>query len=218
MQPSNQQYGKLSKDAILRDMNALSVNRLSWARLTSDLCSPPVVLVFLACFAGVYDSRTHANAWLMAGLFILGAVVIPFAILGWWVHRGFISDMHMPKRSERFWPLLLELLSTFAVWVILQLVGTYTGIELVTVFLLVETFIGLCVTMYWQISVHAGIMTGAVVIVGLLFGTTVGLLLSPLIVLVAAARLHLKRHTVLQVAAGITVGITVPLIYWFIPH
>jgi hypothetical protein len=200
-------------------MNTLSLNRLSWARLTSDLCSPPMVLIFLACFAAVYDSRTHADAWLMAGLFIIGAVGIPFGILGWWVHRGFISDMHMPQRRERFWPLLLELTSTFAVWIILQFVGSYPGIELVTVFLLVETLIGLLVTMYWQISVHAGIMTGAVIIIGLLFGAKIGLLLSPLILLVAAARLHLKRHTVLQVAAGIAVGISVPLVYWFIiPH
>jgi membrane-associated phospholipid phosphatase len=75
---------------------------------------------------------------------------------------------------------------------------------------MVETFIALVVTYYWQISVHSGIMAGAVVIAGLLFGAQVALILSPLILLVAAARLRLKRHTPWQVVAGIAVGMTAP--------
>jgi hypothetical protein len=200
-------------------MNVLSMTRLSWARLASDLCSPPVVLPVLAWFAAQYDAGTNGNAWLLAGLFIVGAVIIPFATLGWWVHRGLIADIHMPERRERYWPLLLELGCTFLVWLILQRIGNFPGINLVTVFLLFETLIGLCVTMYWQISVHSGIITGAVVIAGLLFGVQTALLLSPLVLLVAAARLHLKRHTPWQVAAGIAVGISVPLVYWqIVPH
>jgi hypothetical protein len=200
-------------------MNALSVNRLSWARLTSDLCSPPMVLIVLAWFAAQYDLGTAGKAWPLAALFIVGAVIIPFATLGWWVHRGWITDMHMPERRERYWPLFLELSCTFLVWIILQLIGNFPGINLVTVFLLFETLIGLVVTVYWQISVHSGIITGAVVIAGLLFGAPTALILSPLVLLVAAARLHLKRHTIGQVAAGIAVGISVPLIYWWIvPH
>ena len=63
------------------------------------------------------------------------------------------------------------------------------------------------------------VITGAVVIAGLLFGAQTALILSPLVLLVAAARLHLKRHTVGQVAAGIAVGVSVPLIYWcIVPH
>ena len=200
-------------------MNVLSMTHLSWARLASDLCSPPVVLPVLAWFAAQYDVGTNGDAWLLAGLFIVGAVIIPFATLGWWVHRGLITDIHMPERRERYWPLLLELGCTFLVWIILQRIGNFPGINLVTVFLLFETLIGLCVTMYWQISVHSGIITGAVVIAGILFGVQTALLLSPLVLLVAAARLHLKRHTVGQVAAGIAVGISVPLLYWqIVPH
>ncbi|MEO8610633.1 MAG: hypothetical protein ABI690_22235 [Chloroflexota bacterium] len=175
-----------------------------------------MVLVVLAWFAAQYDLGTGGKAWPLAGLFIVGAVIIPFAILGWWVHRGFITDMHMPERRERFWPLLLELGCTFLVWIVLQLIGSFPGINLVTVFLFFETLIGLCVTVYWQISVHSGIITGAVVIAGILFGAQTALILSPLVLLVAAARLHLKRHTVGQIAAGIAVGISVPLVYWLI--
>jgi hypothetical protein len=197
-------------------MNVLSVNRLSWARLTSDLCSPPVVLTVLAWFAAQYDVGTNSRAWLLAGIFIIGAVIIPFAVLGWWVHRGLITDMHMRVRRQRYWPLLLELTCTGLVWIILQVVGPFPGMNLVTVFLLVETLIGLCVTVYWQISVHSGIITGAVMIAGLLFGAQTALILSPLILLVAAARLNLKRHTPGQVIAGIAVGVSVPLVYWLV--
>ncbi|MBZ0289224.1 MAG: hypothetical protein K8I30_16510 [Anaerolineae bacterium] len=197
----------------------MSLNRLSWARLASDLGSPPVVLTVLAWFAAQYDAESTGTAWMLAGLFILGAVVIPFAMLGWWVHRGLITDIHMPQRRERYWPLFLELSCTFLVWIVLRLIGSFPAVDLVTVFLLLETLIGLCVTVYWQISVHSGIITGAVIIAGLLFGAKIALTLSPLVLLVAAARLHLKRHTVSQVVAGIVAGIIVPLAYWMlVPH
>jgi len=198
-------------------MNAALSNRLSWARLVSDVCSPPVVLPILAWFAAQRDADTPQQVMFLAGLFIVGAVLIPFAILGWWVYRGAISDIHMPERSERFWPLALELGCTFLVWLALRFVRAAPGINLVTTFLMVETFIALGVTYYWQISVHAGIMAGAVVIAGILFGAQVALILSPLILLVAAARLHLKRHTPWQIVAGVAVGtLAPPLLYLMI--
>ncbi len=198
-------------------MNAVLSHHLSWARLVSNLCSPPVVLAVLAWFAAQHDAQTPSEAFSLAGLFIVGAVLIPFAILGWWVYRGTVSDIHMSQRSERYWPLALEAACTFAVWILLRFVGTYPAINLVTSYLLVETVMGLAVTYYWQISIHAGIMAGAVVIAGLLFGAAVGLALSPLILLVAAARLRLKRHTVGQVIAGIAIGVIAPpLLYLLI--
>lgn len=198
-------------------MNAVLSHRLSWARLVSNLCSPPVVLSFLAWFAAQRDAQTPSEALFLAGLFIIGAVLIPFGILGWWVYRGTVSDIHMSLRHERYWPLALEAACTFVVWLLLHFVGNYPAVNLVTSYLLVETVMGLAVTYYWQISIHAGIMAGAVVIAGLLSGAAVGLALSPLILLVVAARLRLKKHTVGQVIAGIAIGvITPPLLYLLI--
>jgi hypothetical protein len=198
-------------------MNAVLSHRLSWARLVSNLCSPPVVLSFLAWFAARYDAQSTDEALFLAALFIVGAVLIPFGILGWWVYRGTVSDIHMSLRHERYWPLALEAACTFVVWILLHLVGHYPAVYLVTSYLLVETLMGLAVTYYWQISIHAGIMAGAVVIAGLLFGAAVGFTLSPLILLVAAARLRLKKHTVGQVIAGIAIGVIAPpLLYMLI--
>lgn len=200
-------------------MNAVFSHRLSWARLVSNLCSPPVVLAVLAWFAAQYDAQSPDEAYFLAGLFIVGAVLIPFGILGWWVYRGTVSDLHMSLRHERYWPLALEAACTFVVWLLLHVVGggRYPAVNLVTSYLLVETVMGLAVTYYWQISIHAGIMAGAVVIAGLLFGAGVGLALSPLILLVAAARLKLKKHTVGQVIAGIAIGVVAPpLLYLLI--
>jgi hypothetical protein len=195
-------------------MNVALSNRLSWARLVSDVCSPPVVLAVLAWFAAQRDAQTASEGFFLASLFIIGAVGIPFAVLGWWVYRGAISDIHMSQRSERFWPLAVEVVCTFFVWLALRFIRPVPGIDLVTTFLMIETLIALAVTYYWQISVHSGIMAGAVVIAGLLFGAHVALILSPLILLVAAARLRLKRHTPWQVVGGIAVGmIAPPLLY-----
>jgi membrane-associated phospholipid phosphatase len=67
------------------------------------------------------------------------------------------------------------------------------------------------VTLYWQISLHAMAITSATTIILLFFGMRYALALVPLIPLVSLARLDLHRHTPLQILAGASVGILIPL-------
>jgi len=60
--------------------------------------------------------------------------------------------------------------------------------------------------MTWQISLHSMTITGAVVVAGALYGPGTALLLSPLIPVVGAARIKLRRHTLAQVIAGGILG------------
>jgi hypothetical protein len=70
----------------------------------------------------------------------------------------------------------------------------------------------LLITLMWQISMHAISISGATVATGAVFGATTGFLTLPLILLVAAARLKLRRHTPMQVLAGTAVGIVIPVL------
>ncbi len=69
------------------------------------------------------------------------------------------------------------------------------------------------ITLGWQISMHMMSITGAVVIVAIIFSVTTALLLVPVVPLVAAARLNLKRHTPAQIIAGTIIGALLPVIF-----
>ncbi len=195
-------------------MSSLTWKFPSWARLVSNLCSPPMVLAVTGIFLARHDSTTSDEALFLAGLYVVTGVLLPFAGLAWWVYTGRISSVHMPERRERYAPLTLYLICSMLAWVAVRLTGDYAGLRLLTGFMVAVTFAGLLVTFYWQISVHAGIMTGAVMIAGLIYGAEMAIILSPLIVLVSAARLHLKRHTPAQVAGGIALGAVLPLLLY----
>jgi membrane-associated phospholipid phosphatase len=66
----------------------------------------------------------------------------------------------------------------------------------------------LAVTLVWKISIHVAVVTGAVVILGLVFGPAY-LALLPAVALVGWARAAVGDHTPTQVAAGALLGGTV---------
>jgi membrane-associated phospholipid phosphatase len=65
---------------------------------------------------------------------------------------------------------------------------------------------------FWKISIHATSIAAAAVIVALVYGLGYGLLLLPLVIAVTWLRLYLRRHTVAQVTAGLTLGVVAPLL------
>jgi membrane-associated phospholipid phosphatase len=204
----------LAHPFILPGMNTVSVKHRSWARVVSDLLSPPLVLLYTACLVTAHEAGTHDHAILGAVIFLGCSVLIPFLILAWWVYRGKITDLHMPERNERYQPLLVSLVGSLIGWVAVRQLGDTGGIHLLSAFMVILNLVALVVTFYWQISVHSGIMAASVTVTGVVYGWQVGLLLSPLILLVGAARLKLKRHTPMQVVAGALVGVfTVLFLY-----
>jgi membrane-associated phospholipid phosphatase len=187
-------------------MNVLSMSRVSWARLVSDLLSPPIVLTLTACFLAGGEADSASQAALLAGSFIVFSVLIPFSILAWWVYRGTVSDFHMSERNQRYWPLALSFGCSLLSWAAVRWMGGTVGMNLLTSFFVLVNLIGLGVTFYWQISIHTGIITGCITTIGIALGPQTGLMLMPLIVLVGAARLKLRKHTLAQVIAGGLVG------------
>jgi hypothetical protein len=68
------------------------------------------------------------------------------------------------------------------------------------------------ITMVWQVSMHMMSIAGAVIAVAMLFSPGTAFMLVPLVPLVAAARLHLQRHTPAQVVVGTIVGSVTPAV------
>lgn len=188
-----------------------NVPRSAWARLVSDILSPPViwgVLAFPVTFRAA-ESLTQALIW--AATYAALVCVMPAVYIGLMVWRGHISDIHMRVRAQRIRPFLVSLVGTGLAWAVLTWMGAPDLVPLFALFSLVQIAVMLLITLWWQISMHSMSITGAVVVTGVLYGLVPALILSPLIPVVGAARIRLHRHTLAQVVAGIAVGASITL-------
>jgi phage-related holin len=178
----------------------------SWARLVSDVISPPVVWAALALPLSVYADAGSGKAWLWALIYIVLVCIVPLAYIAIMVRRGKITDIHIQVRHQRIVPYLVTIAGAGAATLLDLVLNAPTLVTLFALFSMLQIVIMLFVTTKWQISMHSLGITSAVFAIGSMFGVTAGALFSPLIPIVGAARIVLKRHTVAQVVAGGCVG------------
>lgn len=181
-----------------------------WARLVSDLFSPPVIWGALAFPIALRDAPTRSLALLWAGVYILLVCIVPLIYITVMVKRGKISDIHMANRNERVKPLLVSLASTTVAWWILRAMGAPSVVPQLALVTLIQMGILATITLIWQISMHAMSSGAAVVGSTMLYGPLATFITVPMLVLVGWARLHLHKHTRAQVIAGATLGVIVP--------
>lgn len=184
---------------------------LNWARLVSDLISPPVLwslLAFPIAFR-VADTSSQAVLWALTyGVFVCW---LPMVYVAWQVRSGGIADLHMPNRHERIRPLLIGVVGAGVAFLLFVADGAPRLMPLFTVFTFVQMLLIMLITLRWQISIHTMSAAVAAVTIGVLYGAGSGLLLAPLVVLVGVARLKLERHTPAQVIAGAALGVALTL-------
>lgn len=181
-------------------------SQISWARLTSDILSPPVIWGVLAFPIAFREADSPQQALLWALTYGVMVCLLPAIYIGYMVWRGQITDLHMEVRRERIRPFLVSLIGTAITWGILTRMGAPPLLPAFAIvsFVLLATM--LLVTLVWQISMHAMSITCAVVAAGVLYGVGTAVLLSPLIPVVGVARIKLRRHTLPEVIAGGLLG------------
>jgi hypothetical protein len=178
----------------------------SWARVVSDVVSPPVVWAALAIPLAFYAEPDHPRAWLYALIYIALVCVLPIVYIGVMVKRGKITDIHIKVRRQRIIPYLVTIICAGGAAVLLWALNAPPLITLFALFSMMQIVIMLIVTTKWQISMHSLGITSAVFAIGGMFGVGTAAAFSPLIPIVGAARITLKRHTIAQVIAGGCVG------------
>lgn len=183
----------------------------SWARIVSDILSPPLVWAAVGLVVGLKYSLTPERGLLWAWIFGLFICLIPILYVGAMVQRGHISDIHMQHRKERYKPMLVTIGSAVVALLLLDGLGAPRVFPLLALISLVQVSLMLLITLFWQISMHMMSITAATVALSAMFAPTIGVIAVPFVVLVGAARLRLKRHTPLQVLAGTLVGGLVPI-------
>lgn len=182
-----------------------------WAQVVSNALSPPLVWAVMVLPIAFRDARTPLQAFEWAFVYGLLVCLLPMLYVAWMVHRGSITDLHMRVRRERLRPFAVSLVCTLTAWGALVAMEAPPIVPLFALCSLVQLAVMAGITLVWQISMHAMSISGAVVAAGAFFGAVPALAVLPLVLLVGAARLRLKRHTVSQVLAGAAVGVIVPL-------
>lgn len=182
------------------------VTEATWARVVSDVLSPPVIWALVAFLIAFSAAATTGDAVLWGVIYGVCVCLLPALYIGWMVQRGHITDIHIRVRTQRAKPFAVSLGGALLAWVILRTVGAAPLLPVFALCSFVQIAAMFVITLWWQISMHALSITAAVVIAAILLGLEIGLLLVPLIFVVSAARVKLNRHTVAQVVAGGILG------------
>jgi len=179
---------------------------IKFARLVSDFISPPVVYAVMGFLLAWYALPTlEGVVWgAFYGFFIS---LVPVLYVLYLYRVGRVRDMHMSDIRQRRIPYLISIVGAVIVF---GSILTFDGPELLGS-LAVSNFIGLTIlwiiNFYWLISSHMASISLAGLFIMFVFGIQTVVLVLPLVMLVFWARLVLRRHTPLQLTAGMVVGI-----------
>lgn len=183
-----------------------------WARVISNLLSPPMVWSILVFFIAFHYAENRLEGLMWALTYGILVCLMPILFIAWRVRGGKISDLHMKERQERIVPFAVSIVCAILAWKVLELMHAPSILPLIAAVTLAELIVMLVVTFAWQISMHAMSISVAVVATGIVFGAAPALFVSPLLPIVGMARLRLERHTLAQVIAGAIVGALIPLL------
>ncbi len=188
------------------------VPEFSWARVVSDVVSPPVVWAVMILPVAIAYSATVSQALGWAFLYSLLICLLPLAFISVMVWWGKIGDIHMKERRDRFYPFIVSIICTLIACILLYTLNAPRVLPLLALITLINISLIALITLMWQISMHAMSIASATIAAGVFFSIGVAVALVPLIVLVGAARLRLNRHTPAQILAGALVGALVPVV------
>lgn len=111
----------------------------------------------------------------------------------------------MKLRQQRPLPLGVAIVSVLVDVALLLIFSAPRELLALVVAMAIGLGVSTLVTLVWKISIHVAVVTGAITILALVFGSS-WLLLTPAVVMVAWARVKLGDHTALQATAGSFLG------------
>jgi hypothetical protein len=170
----------------------------------SSILSIPIFLAF-----GWHEKQVNGLEWAALVLIIVTGIPLTYLILG--KKNGWVSDFEMTRRSDRPRFILVSLGSDVLA---LLLLSFSNGPQLLRVMVLAYLCLGatmITISSYWKISLHMAGVGGFSTALVFVFGAP-ALFAFISLPLVAWARLHRRKHTILQLAGGAITGILITAI------
>lgn len=173
------------------------------ASYISNFSSPPLVVIY-----GILISANHidtTSGWLWAILFIMLFVLPPTLYVFSLLKKGQIKDFHMNIRNERVKPLLVMLINTLMGVGIFYALGTPKFFIVFTLCCLISVLLMFFVTLSWKLSGH-GLAAGGLCVIMITTMQEAAIPFTVIVPIIAWSRVKLKRHTGLQIFAGVILG------------
>ena len=183
------------------------VTRRRMARLVTEVMSPVVLIVVVILIVAVHSAG--ALRGLVLGLVaVFFAAGFPYGLVLIGVRRGRLTDHHVSLREQRPRMMAIALASVAVGLVVLRLLDAPHALFSLVAAMVAGLAVGLAVTSFWKISIHAAAAAGTVESLVMLVSRW-WLLLVPLVVLTGWARVEIRDHTPVQVLVGAIVGAVV---------
>ncbi|WP_371479218.1 hypothetical protein [Kitasatospora sp. NBC_00315] len=184
----------------------------AWARRVTDGVEPKNVIIAVLPLVGGLRYGWSGLGW--AAFAALFAAVVPTWFIRRGMRRGRWEDRHVGQRKRRLVVIpfiMLSVLTSFAVMLRLDAPADMTAMVLAMFASLVPIMV---ITVWWKISIHTAVASGAVACLAIALGPW-WLLLYPLVAVIGWSRVVLRDHTRAQTLAGAAVGaLTAGLTFW----
>ena len=181
------------------------------ARLVTDLLAPSQIAALMLGLIAWRSAETAAGAIVWGGVAVLFAAVLPFAYLLRRVRRRAVTDLHVRRREQRPRILLVGLAGVLVAFGLLLGLGAPPLLVAAVGSGAFALAVLLAITLVWKISIHVGVVTGAAIVLILMFGPLM-VLAAPLVHLVAWSRVAVGDHTPAQAIGGGLVGAAITLL------
>ncbi len=175
------------------------------ARLASVIAAPAPVAGVLLLGVACYSSRSLAEGLALGALVAACATFPATFYIEHVLLRGRLRQRYLSRRSERLAPLAIGCASVLIAAALVRTLEASRDLQTVLLTMVFVLGLALGATPLNRISVHTAAITGASVVLQLLFGT-IGVALLPIVGLVAWSRLELGEHTIAQVITGAVLG------------
>ncbi len=181
----------------------------------SQITSPFVIGLATLGYVSLSTAPAVTDSLIWCAVIVVG-MSIPFLFVWLGVKKGYLTDMHVSRRSQRLYPLLIGLICVCCMLAILIVLHASHAVLATLVAVLVSFSVATGIThlAQYKISFHMASAAGAVTVCSLL-ANPVFCLFFPLVVLIAWARWKLKAHTPLQAFFGAALAVVVTIaIFW----
>jgi membrane-associated phospholipid phosphatase len=195
------------KDAYKADR----VGMVRVARTISNVISPPIMFAATGLALGIHE-RPFWPGFVWGVVYSALIALTPMLVVIYLLRAGRIGDIHMSATHERHIPYLIAVISSVVAYALLILFDGPVLLRCLAILSFITLGVLGLINIRWLISIHATAAAATWLIATLVFGWLVGVVLLPLLILIASIRLYLRRHTPAQVLAGIALGLLAVLL------
>ncbi|GAB3674846.1 phosphatase PAP2 family protein [Saccharopolyspora tripterygii] len=169
----------------------------------------PWVIVVLLPLAVAWQATHRVLPALGWGLLVAAtSSILPMGVIVWGARTGRWDSHHVRDRAGRAVPFLALIVMSLVGLGLLVALGAPWSLIALDIAMIGSLFVTGAITVWWKVSMHSAVASGAVVILALLYHPA----WWALMVLVAAiswSRVQIRDHTTAQVTGGAIIGAAV---------